>query len=47
MWIKEIILRDLWPEGFAWTCEEPELLTDICDFTTQFCVILGRSFSNC
>ena len=25
--------------------EEPELLTDIRDFTTQFYVILGRKFS--
>ena len=25
--------------------EEPELLTDICDFTTQFYVILGWKFS--
>ena len=27
------------------THEEPELLTDICDFTTQFYVILRREFS--
>ena len=27
------------------TREEPELLTDIRDFTTQLCVILGRKFS--
>ena len=26
-------------------CEEPELLTDICGFTTQFYVILGQKFS--
>ena len=26
------------------TCEEPELLTDIRDFTTQFFVILRRKF---
>ena len=30
---------------FCLTREEPELLTDIHDFTTQFCVILGRKFS--
>ena len=30
---------------FCLTCEEPELLTDTHDFTTQFCVILGRKFS--
>ena len=27
------------------TREEPELLTDIRDFTNQFSVILGRKFS--
>ena len=27
------------------TSEEPELLTDIRDFITQFYVILGRKFS--
>ena len=27
------------------TREEPKLLTDICDFTTQFYVILRREFS--
>ena len=30
---------------FCLTREEPELLTDIRDFTTQFYVILGRKFS--
>ena len=31
--------------GFCVTREEPELLTDSHDFTTQFYVILGRKFS--
>ena len=30
---------------FCVTREEPELLTDIRDFTFQFYVILGRKFS--
>ena len=30
---------------FCVTREEPGLLTDICDFTTPFYVILGRKFS--
>ena len=30
---------------FCGTREEPELLADIRDFTTQFYVILGRMFS--
>ena len=29
------------------TREEPELLTDICDFTTLFHVILRRKSSEC
>ena len=30
---------------FVVTLEEPGLLTNICDFTTPFYVILGRKFS--
>ena len=33
------------PWRFCMIREEPELLTDNCDFTTQFYVILGHKFS--
>ena len=38
--MEEINPRDPWPEGFLWPLEELELLTNICDLTNVFFVIL-------